>query len=75
MKVMHQPETSVSIDSFLLSSSQSKIFEHGRPNLELQLKPICLLYMAKSETIEMVCDKLNASHLESTMKIFKSAYY
>ncbi|GBM78878.1 E3 SUMO-protein ligase KIAA1586 [Araneus ventricosus] len=30
---------------------------------------------AKTETIEKVCDKMNESHLESTIKVFRSAYY
>ncbi|GBL99744.1 E3 SUMO-protein ligase KIAA1586 [Araneus ventricosus] len=30
---------------------------------------------AKTETNEKVCDKMNESHLESTVKVFRSAYY
>ncbi|KAK9680036.1 hypothetical protein QE152_g39474 [Popillia japonica] len=56
-----------------LTSLRKKIFLHKQSAGHLTAETISA--KADKETIENVCDKMNMSNLESTIKIFRSAYY
>ncbi|XP_050516420.1 E3 SUMO-protein ligase KIAA1586-like [Diabrotica virgifera virgifera] len=56
-----------------LTSLRKKIFLHKQSSAHLTAESITA--KANEETIENVCDKMNVSNLESTIKVFRSAYY
>jgi hypothetical protein len=56
-----------------LTSLRKKIFLHKQSAVHLTAETISA--KAEKETIESICDKMNMANLESTIKIFRSAYY
>lgn len=62
-----------STKSAQLTSLRKKIFKHKQSTSHMTAETISA--KAKSETIQKFCDKMNASHLECTIKVFRSAYY
>lgn len=56
-----------------LTSPRKKILKHKQSSAHLTAEKNRL--KAKNETIESVCDSMNASHFCSTTNVFRSAYY
>lgn len=56
-----------------LKSLRKKIIEHKQSQAHLAAQRI--VETSKKQSIETVCDALNATHKESTKSVFRSAYY
>ncbi|KAK9745505.1 hypothetical protein QE152_g6843 [Popillia japonica] len=69
----HLTAETISAKADQLTSLRKKIFLHEQSAGHLTAETISA--KADKETIENVCDKMNMSNLESTIKIFRSAYY